>query len=54
MVLNTNLHRIHLHQLLIAISQSKYGNILGFKGGTLAYFLYGLPRFSTDLDFDIL
>lgn len=27
---------------------------LGFKGGTALYFLYGLPRFSTDLDFDLL
>ena len=28
--------------------------LLGFKGGTAAYLFYGLPRFSTDLDFDIL
>ncbi len=28
--------------------------LLGFKGGTAAYFLYGLPRFSVDLDFDLL
>lgn len=28
--------------------------LLGFKGGTGAYFLYGLPRFSVDLDFDLL
>ncbi|MDR0860819.1 MAG: nucleotidyl transferase AbiEii/AbiGii toxin family protein [Candidatus Peribacteria bacterium] len=54
MVLHTNLHRLHLHQLLVALTQSKYGSILGFKGGTLAYFLYQLPRFSTDLDFDLL
>jgi predicted nucleotidyltransferase component of viral defense system len=27
---------------------------LGFKGGTAAYLLYGLPRFSVDLDFDLL
>lgn len=27
---------------------------LGFKGGTCAYFFYGLPRFSVDLDFDLL
>jgi predicted nucleotidyltransferase component of viral defense system len=24
------------------------------KGGTACYFLYGLERFSTDLDFDLL
>jgi len=28
--------------------------ILGFKGGTCAYFFYNLPRFSVDLDFDLL
>lgn len=27
---------------------------LGFKGGTCAYFFYGLTRFSVDLDFDLL
>ncbi len=27
--------------------------LLGFKGGTCAYFFYGLPRFSADLDFDL-
>ncbi len=27
---------------------------LGFKGGTCCYFLYGLDRFSVDLDFDSL
>ena len=28
--------------------------LLGFKGGTCAFLLYGLPRFSVDLDFDLL
>lgn len=28
-------------------------SLLGFKGGTCAYFFYGLPRFSVDLDFDL-
>jgi predicted nucleotidyltransferase component of viral defense system len=27
---------------------------LGFKGGTAAYMFYDLPRFSVDLDFDLL
>jgi predicted nucleotidyltransferase component of viral defense system len=27
---------------------------LGFKGGTAAYLFYDLPRFSVDLDFDLL
>lgn len=30
------------------------GPVLGFKGGTLLYTLYNLPRFSVDLDFDLL
>ena len=30
------------------------GPLLGFKGGTCAYFFYNLPRFSVDLDFDLL
>lgn len=29
-------------------------SLLGFKGGTCAYFFYGLSRFSVDLDFDLL
>lgn len=35
-------------------SQTSLSSLLGFKGGTCAYFLYGLPRFSVDLDFDLL
>ena len=35
-------------------SDVSLGPILGFKGGTCAYFLYKLPRFSVDLDFDLL
>ena len=30
------------------------GPLLGFKGGTCAHFFYNLPRFSVDLDFDLL
>ena len=29
-------------------------NILGFKGGTALMFFHGLPRFSTDLDLNLL
>lgn len=29
-------------------------SLLGFKGGTCGYLFYGLPRFSVDLDFDLL
>ncbi|MFA6305614.1 MAG: nucleotidyl transferase AbiEii/AbiGii toxin family protein [Candidatus Gracilibacteria bacterium] len=30
------------------------GPVLGFKGGTAAYIFYSLPRFSVDLDFDLI
>ena len=30
------------------------GPVLGFKGGTAAFLFYNLPRFSVDLDFDLL
>lgn len=48
------------HQLIMGnILKDIYANVsisslLGFKGGTCAYFFYGLPRFSVDLDFDLL
>ncbi|MFA5643472.1 MAG: nucleotidyl transferase AbiEii/AbiGii toxin family protein [Candidatus Paceibacterota bacterium] len=48
------------HQLIMGrILKDIYADIaisplLGFKGGTCAYFFYGLPRFSVDLDFDLL
>ena len=35
-------------------SDISVSSLLGLKGGTAAYFFYGLPRFSVDLDFDIL
>lgn len=48
-------HRGVMLEILKAIySDSLLGPILGFKGGTLLYILYGLPRFSVDLDFDLL
>ena len=34
-------------------SDSSIAPLLGFKGGTCAYFFYNLPRFSVDLDFDL-
>lgn len=48
------------HQLIMGrILRDVYGDVsiaplLGFKGGTCAHFFYGLPRFSVDLDFDLL
>lgn len=54
-MLNREKHQLIMSQILKEI----YTNIsisafLGFKGGTCAYFFYNLPRFSVDLDFDLL
>ena len=35
-------------------SDISISSLLGFKGGTSAFFFYDLPRFSVDLDFDLL
>jgi predicted nucleotidyltransferase component of viral defense system len=35
-------------------TDTSLGPLLGFKGGTAAYFFYDLGRFSVDLDFDLL
>lgn len=43
-----------MYDLIKAIYRSPVGAYLGFKGGTMAYFFYGLDRFSVDLDFDLL
>jgi len=34
-------------------SDTSISSLIGFKGGTCAYFFYGLTRFSIDLDFDL-
>jgi predicted nucleotidyltransferase component of viral defense system len=50
-----NRHRFFLVQLLKDIySDFELAANLGFKGGTALMFFYGLPRFSTDLDFNLL
>lgn len=54
-MLDTNLHRETMLRVLKDIySIPGISSALGFKGGTAAYLLYGLPRFSIDLDFDLL
>ncbi|MFB6226439.1 MAG: nucleotidyl transferase AbiEii/AbiGii toxin family protein [Candidatus Paceibacteria bacterium] len=45
--------------ILLNILKDIYNNnelapVLGFKGGTAAFIFYDLPRFSVDLDFDLL
>ncbi len=52
---DVNRHRFYMIQILKGIySDIALSNYLGFKGGTALMFFYGLPRFSVDLDFDLL
>ena len=53
-MLDIKKHRTILFNLITEIYRSEAGNYLGFKGGTMAHFFYGLDRFSVDLDFDLL
>jgi len=54
-MLDINRHRYYLVQILKDIySDLELANCLGFKGGTALMFFYDLPRFSVDLDFDLL
>lgn len=48
-------HKLYMAQILSLIFKDKdLCNVLGFKGGTALMFFYNLPRFSTDLDFNLL
>ena len=50
-----NKHRFFLVKILKDIYADPLLSVsLGFKGGTSLMFFYDLPRFSTDLDFDLL
>lgn len=54
-MLNREKHQLIMGQVLKDIyTDVSIGPLLGFKGGTCAYFFYNLPRFSVDLDFDLL
>ncbi|NCU42285.1 MAG: hypothetical protein EOM19_06240, partial [Candidatus Moranbacteria bacterium] len=54
-MLNREKHELIMTQILKDIfTNTEIAPLLGFKGGTAAYFFYGLPRFSVDLDFDLL
>ncbi|MCL5436663.1 MAG: nucleotidyl transferase AbiEii/AbiGii toxin family protein [Candidatus Dependentiae bacterium] len=55
MTIDIAMHKGVLLNLLKDIyGDAELGPVLGFKGGTAAYLFYGLPRFSVDLDFDLL
>lgn len=54
-MLNREKHQLIMGQILRDIyTDTSIAPLLGFKGGTCAHFFYGLPRFSVDLDFDLL
>lgn len=54
-MLNRDLHRDVFVSILREIySDTLLRTSLGFKGGTAAMLFYGLPRFSVDLDFNLL
>jgi predicted nucleotidyltransferase component of viral defense system len=54
-MINLNKHKFLLIQILKDIySDTVLSNCLGFKGGTALMFFYDLPRFSIDLDFNLL
>lgn len=54
-MLNKEKHQLIMGQILKDVyADVSISSLLGFKGGTCAYFFYGLPRFSVDLDFDLL
>lgn len=48
-------HKTHLTNILLDIyKDTELAGSLGFKGGTSAMLFYDLPRFSVDLDFDLV
>ena len=54
-MLNRGKHQLIMGQILKDIyTDVTISPFLGFKGGTCAYLFYNLPRFSVDLDFDLL
>ena len=53
--LDITIHKTNLTNILIDIfKNSSLGPLLGFKGETSALLFYKLPRFSVDLDFDLI
>ena len=53
--MDINKHKFFMLQILKDIfSDADLADCLGFKGGTALMFFYGLPRFSVDLDFNLI
>jgi predicted nucleotidyltransferase component of viral defense system len=54
-MMDINRHRFYLVQILKDLyTDLELANCLGFKGGSALMFFYDLPRFSIDLDFNLL
>jgi predicted nucleotidyltransferase component of viral defense system len=54
-MMDINRHKFFLLQILKDIyNDVELSSLLGFKGGTALMFFYDLPRFSVDLDFNLL
>lgn len=54
-MIDIQVHKFYLINILKDIyTNASIRSLLGFKGGTAAHLFYGLPRFSVDLDFDLL
>ncbi|MBQ6726927.1 MAG: nucleotidyl transferase AbiEii/AbiGii toxin family protein [Bacteroidales bacterium] len=53
--MDLNKHKYQMLQILKDVfSDADLANVLAFKGGTALMFFYDLPRFSVDLDFNLL
>jgi predicted nucleotidyltransferase component of viral defense system len=53
-MLNHTKHKEFMLAILQKTFRHPIGEYLGFKGGTLAFLVHGLDRFSTDIDIDLL
>lgn len=53
--MNKDKHKLFMFRILLdAFSDKELSSLIAFKGGTALMFFHGLPRFSVDLDFNIL
>ena len=53
--MDVNKHKFYMLQILKDLfSDAELSDSIAFKGGTALMFFYGLPRFSVDLDFNLL
>ena len=53
--MDRNKHQLYMSQILAMVFKDRdLSSVMAFKGGTSLMFFHGLPRFSTDLDFNLL